>query len=197
VASLRRARPGIIIEIRWCPADKEVAGNEKADEWAKTAVGEPDTRGVEWLNYTEWAEVRTMPFPRSLANLKRGISKKRWVEARQWAGGRTSRTGHKMPESHKPEGAVAGSTKCLASRYYQLKEVHCCIGQYLHWAIVRTTAQCWWCSPLANERPPLQGVSGMEDAAEDSVSGVQKETGRWKSRRRIRDLLADEMCSRR
>ena len=25
--------------------------------------------------------------------------------------------------------------------------------------------------PLANERPPLQGVSGMEDAAEDSVGG--------------------------
>jgi len=24
---------------------------------------------------------------------------------------------------------------------------------------------------LANERPPLQGVSGMEDAAEDSVGG--------------------------
>ena len=25
--------------------------------------------------------------------------------------------------------------------------------------------------PLANKRPPLQGVSGMEDAAEDSVGG--------------------------
>ena len=25
--------------------------------------------------------------------------------------------------------------------------------------------------PLANERPPLQGVSGMEDTTEDSVGG--------------------------
>jgi len=48
---LRRARPGITIEIRWCPADKGVAGNEKADEWAKLAAEEPDTVGVEWLRY--------------------------------------------------------------------------------------------------------------------------------------------------
>ena len=48
---LRRARPGIIIEIRWCPAHKGIAGNEKADEWAKIAAEEPDTHGVEWHNY--------------------------------------------------------------------------------------------------------------------------------------------------
>jgi len=47
IAALRRARPGIIIEIRWCPAHKGVEGNEKADEWAKVAAEEPDTRGVE------------------------------------------------------------------------------------------------------------------------------------------------------
>jgi len=31
-----------------------------------------------------------MHLARSLANLKREISEKKWVEARQWAGGRTS-----------------------------------------------------------------------------------------------------------
>jgi len=43
IATLRKARPGITIEIRWCPAHKGIAGNEKADEWAKIAAEEPDT----------------------------------------------------------------------------------------------------------------------------------------------------------
>ena len=70
VATLRRSRPGIIIEIRWCPAHKGVPGNEKADEWAKLAAEEPDARGVEWLAYSDRAEARSMPLPRSLANIK-------------------------------------------------------------------------------------------------------------------------------
>jgi len=82
IAALRRARPGIIVEIRWCPAHKGVEGNEKADEWAKVAAEEPDTHGVEWLNYSDRTEVRPMPLPRSLANLKREIAEKKWVEAR-------------------------------------------------------------------------------------------------------------------
>jgi len=43
----------IRIEIRWCPAHWGVAGNEKADEWAKQAAEEPDARGVEWMGYTD------------------------------------------------------------------------------------------------------------------------------------------------
>jgi len=50
IAALRRARPGIIIEIRWCPAHKGITGNEKVDEWVKIAAEEPDTRGLEWLS---------------------------------------------------------------------------------------------------------------------------------------------------
>ena len=111
IATLRRARPGIVIEIRWCPAHKGVAGNEKADEWAKIAAEEPDTRGVEWLSYLDRTEVRAMPLPRSLANLKREISKKKWLEARQSAGGRTCKRKYKMPESQRPDSTVAGSTK--------------------------------------------------------------------------------------
>jgi len=79
IATLRHARPGITIEIRWCPAHKGIAGNEKADEWAKIAAEEPDTRGVEWLSYSDRTEVRPMPLPRSLANLRREISEKKWV----------------------------------------------------------------------------------------------------------------------
>jgi len=69
--------PGITMEIRWCPAHKGIAGNEKADEWAKITAEEPDTHGMEWLNYSDRTEVRAMPLPRSLANLKREISEKK------------------------------------------------------------------------------------------------------------------------
>jgi len=55
-----RARPGIIIEIRWRSAHKGIAGNERADEWANIAAEEPDTRGVEWLNHPDRTEVRAM-----------------------------------------------------------------------------------------------------------------------------------------
>jgi len=195
IATLRRAKPGIIIEIRWCPAHKGVAGNEKADEWAKIAAEEPDTHGVEWRNYSDRVEARPMPLPRSLANLKREISEKKWVDARQWAGGRTSRKKYRMPESHRPDATVAGSTRRLASRYYQLKAGHCRTGQYLHWAKVRPTAQCWWCQCLSQTRDYLFKVC-REWRIQQKVlwAGMQKKTGRWKSRWKIRDLLADGRC---
>ena len=98
IATLRRARPGITIEVRWCPAHKGIAGNEEADRWAKTGAEKPGTRGVEHL----------VPLPRSLANLKREISEKKWAEARQWAGGRTSRGKYRMPKCQRPDDVVAG-----------------------------------------------------------------------------------------
>jgi len=52
-----------------------------------------------------------MPLPRSLAHLKREISEKKWAEARQWAGGRTSRKKYSMPSRQKQDGTVAGSSK--------------------------------------------------------------------------------------
>jgi len=143
IAVLRKARPDIIVEIRWCPAHKGVPGNEKADEWAKLAVAEPDAREVGWLSYLGRAEACAMPVPRSLAHLKREVSGEKWAEARQWAEGRTSRKKYKMPKSQRPDGTVAGSTKRLASWFYQVKTGHCLTGQYLHWTKNQRTAQCW------------------------------------------------------
>ena len=110
MASLRRARPDISIEIRWCPAHKGVPGNEKADEWAKLAAEEPDTNGVEWLAYSARVGARAMPLPRSLARLKREITEKKWAEARKWAGSRTSRQKYRMPKSLRP---ALGYKQCV------------------------------------------------------------------------------------
>jgi len=118
IAVLRKIRPGITIEIRWCPAHKGVAGNEKADEWAKIAAEEPDARGVEWLGYLDRTEACAMPLPNSLAHLKREISEEKWAETQQWAGGRTSRKKYRMPKSQRSVGVMAGSYKRLASRFY-------------------------------------------------------------------------------
>ena len=186
IAMLRRARPGITIEIRWCPAHKGIAGNEKADEWAKMAAEKPGTRGVEYL----------APLPRSLANLKREISEKKWAEARAWAGGRTSKAKYRMPKSQKPEGVVASTTKRLASRFYQLKTGHARTGQYLYWAKARPTAECWWCGHHAQTREHLFKVCPEWKGQQKILwAEVSKETGRWKSRWKVRDLLADGRCA--
>ena len=154
-----------------CPARKGVTGNEKADEWAKMAAKERDTGGVEWLSYDYEGrtEVRAMPLPRSLANLKREISEKKWAEAREWAVGRTSKTKYRMPKCQKPDGAVAGSTKRLASWVYQIKTGHCLRAvlqldkESAHHAMLVVPV------PESDARAPLQGVSGVEGPAEDPV----------------------------
>ena len=111
---------------------------------------------MEWLNYSDRAGARAVPLPRSLKNLKREISEKKWAEARQWAGGRTSKKKYKMPASQKPDGTVAGSTKRLASRFYQVKTGHCLTGQYLHWTKSRPTPEC-----CAGTRPRLGSTTSM------------------------------------
>jgi len=184
IATLRRARPEIVIEIRWCPAHKGVPGNEKADEWAKAAAEKPDGRGGERL-------------PRSLAHIKREISEKKWAEARQWAGGRVTRKKYKMPAKQKPDGTVAGSSKRLASRFYQLKTGHCLTGQHLNWTKNRPTPQCWWCASETQTRDHLfKECAEWRDQQKILWAEVKKETGRWKSRWKVRDLLADERCSK-
>jgi len=173
-----------------------VAGNEKADEWAKLAADEPDARGVEWSTYLDWAEERLMPLPRSLANIKREIAEKKWAEARTWAGGRTSKRKYKMPESQRPDGIVAGRSKRLASRFDQIKTGHCRTGQYLHWAKVRPTAQCWWCRwPTQTRVHLLKECPRWKEQQRTLWGEVYKETARGKRRWKARELFADRMCS--
>jgi len=135
IATLRRARPGITIEVRWCPAHEGIAGNEKADEWAKIAAEKPGTRGVEYPG----------SLPRSLANLKREISEKKWTEARSWARGRISKAKYRMPKSQKPDGAVGRQHQEACLEVLPAED-----GARPHRTVPAlgegsSHSQCWWC----------------------------------------------------
>jgi len=195
IATLRRARPGITIEIRWCPAHEGIEGNEKADEWAKLAAEEPDARGVEWFSYSHRPEERSMPLPRSLANIIREISEKKWAEAQQWAGGRTSKEKYKMPKSQKPDGTVAGSAKRLASRFYQLKTGHCLTGEYLHWTKSHPTPQCWWCRYPKQTRHHLLKRCPWKKEQKVLWEEVRKEIRKGRERWKVHELFAEVECS--
>jgi len=91
---------------------------------------------------------------------------------------------------------VAGSTKRLTSRCYQVKTGHCLTGQYLHWTKNRRTPQCWWCRCRIQTREHLFKLCPERKAQKKILwAEVLKETGKWKSRWKIRDLLADARCS--
>jgi hypothetical protein len=97
IATFRSARPVITIVIRSCPAHKGVAGNEKADEWAKLVAAQPDAQGVKWL----MRGMRPMPLPRSLAHLRHEIMERKRDEARYLAGSRVSKKKYKMPREQR------------------------------------------------------------------------------------------------
>jgi len=96
---------------------------------------------------------------------------------------------------------VAGSTKRLAPRFYQIKTGHCLTWQYLNWTKSRSTPQCWWYryrtqtrDHLFKECPkwkPQQKILWAE-----VKEGTGKWKDRWKDRWKVRDLLADGRCSR-
>jgi hypothetical protein len=85
-----------------------------------------------------------MPLPSSLAHLKGEISEKKWAEARRgpWSGGRVATKEYRLPREERPDKTVAGSSKRLASRFYQLKTG--LTGQCLEWTRNKPTAKCWW-----------------------------------------------------
>jgi hypothetical protein len=200
IAMLRRARPDITIEIRWCPAHKGIPGNEKADEWAKLAAEKPEAHGVEWKQYSDRFGRRLIPLPRSLAHLKREISHKKWLEAKIWADSRI--TGKKYQYCRqgkvhqKPDSIPAKTGKRLAARFYQFKTGHCLTGQYLTWTKKRPSAKCWWCPYKFQTREHLfKNCPQWKRQQKVLWAAVRKETGRGKDRFTIRDLFADSRCS--
>ena len=80
-----------------------------------------------------------------------------------------------------------------------MKTGHCLTTQYLQWAKNRPTPQCWWCQHRIQTRETREHLikACPEWKAQQKIlwAEVLKETGKWKSRWRIRDLLADGRCS--
>jgi hypothetical protein len=93
--------------------------------------------------------------------------------------------------------SLAGSSERHASRVYQLKAGNCLTWQYLKWGKSRPTAQCWWYPCTKQTRDHLFTVcAAWRDQQKILWAEVRKETKRWNSRWKVRDLLADERCSR-
>jgi len=109
-------------------------------------------------------------------------------------GWRTNSKKYRLSKSQRPVGTVAGTTKRLASRFYQIKTGHCLTGQSLNWTKTRLTPKCWRC----RYRMQTRGHLFKEYHAQQKFlwAEVKKETGRWKDRWKERDLLAEWRCSR-
>jgi len=103
------------------------------------------------------------------------------MEARQWAGGRTSKKKYRMLKSQRPDGTIAGSTKRLTSGFYRLKMGHCLTGQCLQRMKNRHTGQCWWCRCQVQTQDHLFKVC-PEWTAQQKIpwAEVLKEGGKWK-----------------
>jgi hypothetical protein len=197
ITALRKAGPDIIIEVRWWPAHQGVVGNEEADKWARLAAKEPDTHGVEWLGFADRYGRRSMPLPGSLANIKREISQKKWAEVQSWAEGRITSKKYRLPREQRPNRVVERCPKRLASRFYQLKTGHCLTGQYLKWSKSCSTAGCGWCSCRVQTREHLfKNCPRWKPQQKILWAEVRRATGRGKNRFKIRDLFADERCTR-
>jgi len=91
---------------------------------------------------------------------------------------------------------VAGSSKRLASRLYQLKADHCLTGQYLKWKGNKPTAKCWWCPVQDPMREHLFKCCPHWKRQQIILwAEERRETGRGEDRFRIRDLTADARTS--
>ena len=137
-----------------------------------------------------------MPLPRSLGNLKWGISERMWEAAWTWTKKRVRGKKYQMPEMMHQNNMVAQAPKRLAGRYHQLKTGHCRTGQYLRWMKNSNMAECGWCRYKTQTMEHLfKNCDRWKPQQEIMWAEIWKKTGRGKNRFTIRDLLADVQCT--
>ena len=138
-----------------------------------------------------------MPLPRSKANIRREVAERKWAEARDWSEKRIKRKKYKMPERMRQSAAVARGPERLAERFYQLRTGNCRTGQYLEWTKNTDTAACGWCQHKTQTREHLlKHCKKWKTQQKTLWAEVRKETGRGENCFTVRDLLADERCTR-
>ena len=92
---------------------------------------------------------------------------------------------------------VARGLKRLAGRFHQLKTEHCRTGQYLKWKKNSDTAECERCQYKTQTREHLFKNCDKWKAQQKTMwAEIRKKTGRGKNRFTIRELFADERCTR-
>jgi len=107
----------------------------------------------------------------------------------------TSRTKYRLPKSQEPDGTVDGSTKRLASRFYQIKTGQCLTGQYLNLTTSQPTPRCWWCRYAVQTREHLfRECPEWKRQQKGLWAELKRETGKRKDRWKVRDILADKRC---
>jgi len=122
----------VSVQFWWVPSHAGTAGDEKADEWAKMAVR--NERGLVQLPY----ELSST----SLAHLKRGITKQKWVEACSWMESRLSKP------THTYHGGGCGQTRCrpkLAKRWPRGSTSSGRGTPSSGRTGKRASDACWWC----------------------------------------------------
>jgi hypothetical protein len=132
-----------------------------------------------------------------LANIKREVSERKWAEARHWAEARITARKYRMPAEQRPNRVVDRGPKRLANRFHQLKTGHCFTGQYLVWSKSQASAKCGWCPCKVQTREHLlKNCPRWKRQQKTLWAEMRRETGRGKNRFTIRDLFADERCTR-
>jgi len=174
--ALRRVRPVISIEIRWCPAHKGIAGNEKADEWAKVAAEKPDTHGVEWQSYNTGPGRRYGDTPPPIPR------KPQAGDLREEVGG-SAPVGwgpdlqDEVPYAKDPEARWRGGRQHQETRLAVLPDQDRALPDR---AVPQLDEEPTYPAmlvapaPDADPGPPFQGVPREEAAAEDPVGGGEE-----------------------
>jgi len=102
-----------------------------------------------------------------------------------------------MPEKLRQQAVVARGPKRLAEQFRQFRTGHCRTGQYLEWTKNSDTAACGWCQYKTQTREHLLKHCRKWKMQQKTLwAEVRKATGRGKDRFTVRDLLADQRCTR-